>query len=303
MFHSREEAVVHVAWDTSSAGMAEADVGLAVAVEVGAAGGDHAELSGEFGEVVDEAFAVVGVDDFDTVEALVGEGLDDGHELGVVFPSELGGVGEDGKAAGLVDQVNGLPGSGGFLVDVKAATLSEVSVEGVLDGGAEALADKDRGEVGPADGSALGFGEEFVFGDINARLGEQPDHGGVAAGAAFDEAAGEVFEGRGGHVHAVAEEVHGPGARKLAGDFDAGEEVDAGFCGGGGGLFAAADGVMVGERHRGKSCFGDLGDELAWGQSAVGGGGVHVEVDEIAHGGDGTKPPRRGCDDGGEILV
>ena len=96
----------------------EVDVGFGESVEIGASGRRKVVAVGELQEEGAVLGLVVGVVDFEAVEAGVGEVVDDGGEVGGVGSAELDGVGEGGQAAGGVDAVDGLARGEAFFVEV-----------------------------------------------------------------------------------------------------------------------------------------------------------------------------------------
>ena len=98
---------------------------------------------------------MVAVPDLDAVDAGLGEVVDDGGEVGVIFAAELHGVGDGGQAAGLVNAVDGLAGREAFLVEKGERFAVEVNIEGLLDAGDGTRIDEGLGDVGAADDDGL----------------------------------------------------------------------------------------------------------------------------------------------------
>src|SRR4051794_1672990 len=85
----RHQRIEELAWHAAPARVAELDVRLIGAVEIAPARAHESIPLGDVHHLVDERFAVIGVNALDAVQAHVDEVLDGGLELCVVGLAEL----------------------------------------------------------------------------------------------------------------------------------------------------------------------------------------------------------------------
>ncbi|SCD65915.1 hypothetical protein GA0115236_11606 [Streptomyces sp. IgraMP-1] len=248
---------------------------------VAGAGDEQAELGREGADPGAVGRAVLGVVGLDAVEPGLGEAGDGllGHHV-----AALGGarMGEDGDAAGGLDQADRLEGVQLVLGGVRPAAVGQPLLgEGVGDRGDHAQLHQRLGEVGAPDRAVPGDPGDLLPGHVDAEGAELVDHGAGARHPVVADQFALAQQFRLVRVEEVGQHVHAHGAvgpGEAAGEFGARDEGEP-LGERGRRLGVAAGGVVVGERDDVQALRGGGAYQRGGGVRAVRRRGVGVQVD------------------------
>ncbi len=190
-------------------------------------------------------------------------------------------MGEHRHAAGVEDPGHRRGEKRPVGLDVAGLAVAEVLLEGGTNIGHQPRGHQRPGEVGPpqralAPGLLPGPGQGVRQADLLEPLGDAP--GALLPGLGLGgEPRDQVAPGSLGQQSHHVDVDAAPLGRELG----AGNQADALRAGGGLGRLDAVHGVVVGQRHQGHPLGPAQRDHLGRRQGAVGGRGVHVQVDAM----------------------
>lgn len=119
--------------DVAAVAAAQVDIGLNVAVIIGAAGGREVVACGQGKVAGASRLVVIGMHDFEAEQAGFGLFANESFFYGLVSHAEADGVGEDRDAAAFTHFADGDRGLGIFHQDEAGSVFADVFVEGLTD--------------------------------------------------------------------------------------------------------------------------------------------------------------------------